>query len=224
MVCEIDDIVKDVRVCLDENDVQAALISNDSYTLQLDDIIRSKITDALDGILIAAPMELLGSGIDIPQDGTLTWAGVEDGSYVGKLACPKDFLKLIAIKCSDWDYEVREMISCTDDVYKMQKSRYAGVRGNPHRPIVADAMSANGRVLELYCSGTQSIEYAKYIGNYTTSTTEDHVSLPHDSLYRVLIYQIAGLVCVTLRDSEHAQTLFGLAEGLLHSASGDNQQ
>ena len=60
MIFQIDRIMEDVRVCLDQNMDSGALIeSGDIDTLSLDEIIRSKIVEAVQRVHTAAPYYLL---------------------------------------------------------------------------------------------------------------------------------------------------------------------
>lgn len=227
MEYNISQLVKDVRVCLDENDVQNILLASEANTLQLDDIIKSKIGEAIDGVLTSAPLELLGIGVEATGDGiAVEW---EDGNIADdgelrmcSIARPEDYLRLVGAKMPDWDYVVVEPISMYSDEYKMQKSRYSGIKGNPQRPIVAEVVRGSGCYIELYTSRSREIEFVRYIPRTSVQESSVSVDIPHASLYRVIVYQIAGLVCVTLHEAEHAQTLFGIAEGLL--ASGEAKQ
>lgn len=214
----VDQLVRDVRICLDENDVQNSILADDSNTLQLDDIIKSKIGDAIDGIMTTAPLELVGDGEDMPVS-DIKWEGgnsADDGELrMCKVAKPEDYLRLVGAKMADWDYAVSETIPMNSDEYKQQKSRFAGLRGNPQRPVVAEVVSKDGNYLELYTSKSREVDFIKYIQRQSGKSDGAGVKLPSSALYRVLVYQIAGLTCITLKDSEHAQTLFGIAEGLL---------
>ena len=222
----MEQVVRDVRICLDENDVQNSILADDSNTLQLDDIIKSKIGDAIDGIMATAPMELLGAGEDMPVT-DIKWEGdnsADDGELrMCAVAKPDDYLRLVGAKMPDWDYAIADTIAMNSDEYKLQKSRYAGLRGNPQRPVVAEVVSKDGNYLELYSSRSREVDFIKYIPRQADKSDSAGVELYTSALYRALVYQIAGLTCVTMKDSEHAQTLFGIAEGLL-AASVENEE
>ena len=195
MEYEILQLVKDVRVCLDENDVQNELLAKDSSTLQLDDIIRSKIEDAVNGVLMSAPLEMLGSGVAVAFE-TIEWDNgnaADDGELrMCRIPRPQDYLRLLCAKMPDWDYAVVDTISMHSDEYKMQKSRYSGMRGNPQRPIVADVVGKEGNYLELYTSAVRDIDFVRYLPLIALSSASEVVSLPHSLLYKVVVYQIAG--------------------------------
>ena len=65
MIYQIQDIERDVRIALDENDVNTQLVQmGDVDTLALNDIIRSKIVEAVRRVELAAPAHLLEEGHD----------------------------------------------------------------------------------------------------------------------------------------------------------------
>lgn len=222
---QISQIISDVRVILDENDVQNALLADAEYTLELDEIIASKIEDAMDAILLNAPLELLGAGEAFtPADVQWYAGGTTVEAQEGELAwCrflrPANYMRLVKAMCSDWHKAVKATVSEDDDEYAQQRSMYAGLRGCPERPVVADVESMQGRVIEMYCSRTREVAF-NYIKNASAyRVSGSNITLPDARLYRPICYQIAGLTLITLKDSEHAQTLFAMAQGLLDSQS-----
>lgn len=230
-IIKINDLISDVRIALDENDVQNTLLAGAEYTLQLDDIIRSKIVDALDVILQNAPLELLGGGRSLTdgEKNAITWSSFAGGvAQDGEMAwCrfsrPADYMRLVIAKCRDWVAGVRQTIGEDSDAYAMQKSEFAGVRGNPARPIVADVEGAEGRVIEMYSSRSRDVLF-KYVKTASSMIeSESRISLPDERLYRILVYQVAGLTLITLREDNHAQTMFALAQGMLDSQAMKNK-
>lgn len=214
-VYDIGDLCEAVRVILDENDVATGILATDTNTLQLDEIIKSKVVEATNGILSQCPLEWCGEGEEMNFNSIINQVSDE----LGVVSVLKDslYLRLLGAKMPDWDYPVTKTISFYSDEYKQQKSRYAGMRGNPQRPIVADVYNS----LEFYTTRHTKPEYVRYLKRMVGDV--ESVTLPHELLRRVLEYQVAGLTCVTLKDSEHAQTLFAIAQGLMdvNSESSD---
>ena len=67
------------------------------------------------------------------------------------LPLPDDFLRLLSVRLSDWHRPARIMAD-TDADYRWQSSPFAGLRGNPSRPVAVICTQPQGRVLELYSS------------------------------------------------------------------------
>ena len=104
----VDQLVRDVRICLDENDVQNSILADDSNTLQLDDIIKSKIGDAIDGIMTTAPLELVGDGEDMPVS-DIKWEGTnsaDDGELrmciSSEIRLCQHLRKVVSAILADW--------------------------------------------------------------------------------------------------------------------------
>lgn len=163
MTYQVADIVKDVRVCLDQNMVSDALAGiGDVDTLALDEIIESKIVNAAMAIESQAPVTMLDSGRAFGD--SIGWDS-EAGYGSGHIHLPDDFLRLLTFQMSDWDYAVTQAITEDDPLYAQQRSRFGGVRGNPQKPIVAITQQPIGLVLEFYSctSGDAWVKRARYI-------------------------------------------------------------
>lgn len=75
--CNIDDLVKEVRVALDQNmDSKALSMLGDTDTLTLDEIIRSTMVDAATAIEEGAPLEMLeGCDDAVKEEKTTSYHG-----------------------------------------------------------------------------------------------------------------------------------------------------
>lgn len=208
----ITDIIRDVKIALDENDVTGAnnVLAGDNDQLQYDALIRSKITEAARTTHETAPSVMLDGKPVINATAT----GTQNG--IGTVTLPADFMRLVIFKMSDWAKPVFEPISDTDPAYAMQRSEYMGIRGGKNNPVAAITTNASGeKVMECFSSSTFSIEKYIYIPIpriYTASGQEkiDICKL----LYTATIYQCAGLVAVTYKD-EQAKNLFEIAKSYL---------
>lgn len=201
MKFKVEDILKDVRVILDENEVDTALINEgDVDTLTLNDIIRSKIEDSVRAVVTVSPLSLLDVGVDFP-DKTITWKGPVGMGY-GWIPLPDDYLRLSFFKMSDWLVPVVTAISDIDPLYPLQKSKFAGVRGNTHRPICAITINNGKRVLEFYsCLGGADVyvEGAKYHPLPKIVDGEIEIS---EKIYVSVKYYIAGMVAMAYKDEQ----------------------
>lgn len=164
MIYRVDELQRAVRIAMDMNEQGDALLAdNDPDTLTLDDIILSKIEQAARIVESRAPVSLLDSGK--PLSGSITFA-TEVGKGRGRMQLPDDFLRLITFKMSDWERAVTEPIGETDSRYLLQSSRFAGIRGNPQKPVVAIVSEPTGLVLEFWsCTGgsTVTVQRARYL-------------------------------------------------------------
>ena len=87
MIFKIPDILREVRVSLDENGVSDELLrTGDVETLSLDDIIRQKVPEAVRLVHTAAPTYLLESGHNFGD--AVYWGDLESGWVL----LPDDFI------------------------------------------------------------------------------------------------------------------------------------
>lgn len=222
MIYGTEDILREVRIALDENITHNELFAADASTLSLDDIIRQKITHGVRMVIEAAPCDMLGNGTDFSGSEVL-WDSGCCGIGSGRIRLADDFLRLLVFRMSDWRVAVTEAVSESDPAYLMQTSKYPGIRGNTFRPVCVLTRDGTGRVLEFYsCSGghTVGVESARYIG--LPSVTDNNIDIP-ERLYIPCIYQIAGLAALTYKD-KHAQALFAVAKGYLDTGGTANEK
>lgn len=147
MLYRVEDIERDVRVALDQNEVDSQLADiGDIDTLQLNELIRSKIEQAVDSVESVAPLKLLESGHNFGEE--LYW----EGNGIGFVLLPDDFRRLVSFKMSDWDMAVYSPIGPEHPLYGRQRSAIAAVRGNVHHPVCAIVPRAEGMALEFFAS------------------------------------------------------------------------
>ena len=98
MVYKIEVVERDVRIAIDENKTNEQLINDgDIDTLSLNDIIRSKIVEAVQRVESTAPAHFLEEGHLFGR--SVYWE--TNGS--GWTLLPDDFMRLIAFRMSDWE-------------------------------------------------------------------------------------------------------------------------
>lgn len=211
MIYQIDKIVEDVRVCIDQNMNSEALVeSNDIDTLALDEIIRSKILEAIQRVHSDAPNYLLESGHNFGD--AVYWGELESGWVL----LPQDFLRLVVFEMDDWEQAVYTAISTDDPEYEKQRSRIKGIRGTAQKPVCAIAIRPEGRVLEFYsCKSTDAkVSRAVYIP-YPKIDEDGGVDVS-ERCYNAIVYTAAALTLITCGEAEKASALSDLAKTFLN--------
>lgn len=217
MIAKVADITTQVRIALDQNQVSEKLGAfADTETLLLDEIIASKIPEAVRTVHLTAPTYLLESGQSF-ADSYITW---EHGSNIvgvgmGSVLIPEDFLRLVSFRMSDWDRSVTSVITEDSPAYAMQRSRFAGVRGCPQRPVVAIVSKPQGLTLEFYaCSAGNGvhIEHANYLPIPKIVGSDIFVC---EKLFQPIVYATAAKVALTIKDAEMAQALMNNCKELM---------
>jgi hypothetical protein len=210
MVYKVEDIVRDVRVALDENKTAVQLIvDNDSDTLSLDEIIRSKILEAVQRVELEAPYYLLEDGHNFGD--AIYWSDLCSGWVL----LPKDFMRLVVFEMSDWERAVYGAFSASDPIYAKQRSRTKGVRGTAQRPVCILAFRPEGKALEFYSCKSEDAKVSKAV--YIPYPEEDEnggIDIS-ERCYTAVVYMTAGLSLATCNEADKATTMFNLAHELL---------
>ena len=209
MVYKVADILRDVRIAMDNNDIDASLLADkDTDTLQLDDIIRSVIVDAVKTIEIGAPAQFVDSGHNFGDQ--IYW--MNNGS--GQVLLPLDFMRLVVFKMSDWERPVYTAITETDAQYLLQSSRFKGVRGNAQKPVCAIVKKPEGNVLEFYACNDESamVTQAVYLP-MPRIDGEDCIEIS-ERCYKSVVYQATAFALSLLNDSR-TSTFVELAKSAL---------
>ena len=210
MIFQIGKIMQDVRICLDQNMASDALIeSGDIDTLALDEIIKSKILEAIQRVHRDAPNYLLEGGHNFGD--AVYWRELESGWVL----LPKDFLRLVVFEMDDWDQAVYQAISTDDPAYEKQHRRFKGIRGTAQRPVCAIGIRPEGRVLEFYsCKSTDAkVSRAIYIP-YPKIDEDGGVDIS-ERCYNAVIYTAAGLTLLTCGETEKGNSVSELAQTFL---------
>lgn len=216
--CNIDDLVKQVRIVLDQNmDGKALSMLGDTDTLTLDEIIRSTMVDAATAIEEAAPLEMLeGSNNAVVKDAdySILWGKQREGSAIksGEVSLPSDFLRLVSFKMNDWSYAVSTPTSRETPAYELLQNRYSGIGATPRNPAVA--LDIPNGVLEFYCSAeTAKVATFKYIPKPVVKDGEITIC---PKLKRAIVYANAAMSAAVFSSVEQMQVMMSLAYRLAH--------
>ncbi len=209
MIVQAKDMVRDVRVAIDMNRRDAALLAEgDCETLDLDEVIASKLLDAVALVEQEAPAMKLCAG-----------HGFADNVYIGAdgkgfVILPLDFMRLLSFRMSDWERTVYDAISPDDPQYALQSSRWKGVCGCPERPVCAVVMRAEGKVLEFYsCADDKAtVAQASYMP-YPHIDNNGGIDIAPDC-YRAAVYRAASLALASVGD-QLSTTMLEISKSLL---------
>lgn len=210
MIYNIDKIMEDVRVCIDQNMTSEALVeSGDIDTLALDEIIKSKILEAIQRVHMEAPPYLLENGHNFGD--AVYWKEMESGWVL----LPSDFMRLVVFEMDDWEQAVYTAISVDDPDYEKQRSRFKGIRGTAQKPVCVLAIRPEGKVLEFYsCKSTDAqVSRAMYIP-YPVIDEDGGVDVS-ERCYNAVVYTAAGLTLMTCGEANQASALSDLAKTFL---------
>ena len=210
MIYQIDKIMQDVRICIDQNMTSDALLeSGDIDTLALDDIIRSKILEAVQRVHMDAPNYLLEGGHNFGD--AVYWRELESGWVL----LPPDFMRLVVFEMDDWEQAVYQAISTDDPEYEKQRSRFKGIRGTAQRPVCAIAIRPEGRVLEFYSCKSKNAQVSRAMYIPYPKIDEDNGVDICERCYNAVVYTAAGLTLLTCGEVEKGNAVSELAQTFL---------
>lgn len=207
---KIETVSQDVRIAIDENKTSEQLLGDEDIdTLSLNEIVRSKIEEAVRRVETTAPTFLLEEGHTFGD--SVFW---EDNNS-GWTLLPDDFMRLIAFRMSDWERTCYNAISVDDPLYDLQSSRFKGVRGNVQKPVSAVVNRAEGKALEFYsCNSEEAyVKRATYLP-YPKIDDEDGIDIS-ERCYTAVVYTTAALVLTAYGANDRAEQLNALAKSIM---------
>lgn len=210
-VYQTDKIINDVKIALDFNKSSADLTLElgDFDTLSVYEIIKSKITQAVRQVHCAAPVNMLDGGYNFGD--CIHWTDNECGYII----LPDDFMRFVVFEMDDWHRPVFSAITPDDSLYKLQSSRFKGVRGSCEKPVCAISWRPEGKVLEFFsCRNSDAkITRAAYIP-YPEMDDNEGIEIC-EKCYEATVYMIASLVCGTLNENNKATFFNELSKSFL---------
>lgn len=155
----VDNLINEVRITLDENAPQSSYLYESSDNIELDDIIRSKVVDAVRLALEDAPLSFLE-----PKEVTSpTIKGNDDGS--GKITLPEDFLRLAGLKLNGWNRGVSIVYNKGSEMDYIQRNKYT--RGTATKPVCVFSHTDDGeRCIEYFVAAKNDNGYDHTIVDY----------------------------------------------------------
>lgn len=210
MIVQAEEMVRAVRVAIDMNKGDEPLImEGDTDTLTLDEIIYAKLADAVRLVEMEAPLSMLESGHDF---GDCDLHIGDDGK--GFVILPRDFMRLLCFRMSDWTRPVYEAITESNALYGRQSSKWKGVCGCASRPVCAVVRRSEGLVLEFYSSrsGLATVAQATYLP-YPIVDRDGGIDVA-EGCYRAAVYRAASLALASVGD-QNWQTMLEISKSLM---------
>ncbi|MBQ8270787.1 MAG: hypothetical protein IJZ22_06260 [Bacteroidaceae bacterium] len=209
-VYPLDKIAEDVRIALDQNMSSDALTEiGDVDTLALNDIIKSKIVEAVKRIHSEAPPHLLDGGHNFGD--AVYWMEHESGWVL----LPEDFMRFVVFEMDDWARPVFTCSNTDDPEYEKQHSRFKGIRGTAQRPVCFVSIRPEGRVLEFYSCKSEEAMVSRAVYLPYPKVDEYGAIEICQRCYDAVVYTTAALVLITFGDTERSNVLNELAKSSL---------
>lgn len=210
MIFQIENILRDVRVALDQNVVSRQLIATDDIdTLSLDELIESKIIDAVKLVEMQVPTHMLDSGHNFGD--AVYWGDMKHGWTI----LPDDFMRLVVFKMSDWERSLYSAISETAPEYEQQSSRFAGIRGTVQKPVCAIVSRPQGKVLEFWSCKSEEAKVGQAVYVPLPRIDENGGVEICERCYRAVVYYAGALTAQALGGDNAGKGLLEIAKELM---------
>lgn len=228
---KVEDIVKSVRLCIDEEADNGSSLADAGLNdeSKMDSIIKDKIGDALRWVCLFAPADMLGGSdevetgtttevptgvlVDVTSDDTGFDIDQIDDYDAGVITLDSNFIKLARVRVEGWHRAVRVPISEDSDEY-LQLYDSNGATATADRPQAA-LIEKSQRQLEVWpWEDTKSV-CLTYVANCEPKaiTTGSGTSLEITAYAlpprarTAIIYYLAFLLCSAYGDARAARML-----------------
>ena len=218
-------IIKDVRVAVDENTSVAPFTDGDGNTfdpdtLEMEEIIKSKIADGVNAVRKTAPLSMLESA-RLASGGSWPVTWIDEEKMIGEVPLPDDYLRMVMFKMSDWAHAATMPIAAGSALYHQQFSEWKGVRGNPSRPNIAIATdTSTGRnVIQFFsCDSTDATAELTYIKRCDKPNEPDEPNTMYEieqGIYRAVVLRTAALVAAAYGNADMMNLMNTLAQEVI---------
>lgn len=223
-VYSIDQILRDARCMLDENSDSSELAGfDDTETLDLSSLIRSRVCEAVRYVHVHAPIVMLESKsfatskIEAEPIGNIE----ETGVFLMRVFLPDDFLRLVFFKLYNYQRGVTVAYLEGSNEYNLAKSGIPGLMGSSSKPLCLLTVTENGgKELECYSMELQStrVDKALYMPipkvEVNTESGEDEIAISV-LCYDAFLYYLCSLVLRLRNEQERSLSYFNHCLGLL---------
>ena len=201
----IEEIIKAVRWCIDEESNNTSEIADEKDDLYMDNIIKSKINDALHWIAITAassPVLSDSKSIGSTSD-TIQVSDFDSNHNIGVIPMPSnmEIITINRIRGASW-YKAVTPVEDTDDEALMMYDDTA--KGTIDRPQAAIMRENPIKILMQPKTSTAVITYVGVPKSVSTDVSTTDVSIP-DKLKNAFIYYIAFLLLSAYDDTKASQ-------------------
>lgn len=213
MKVTVGELVRKVRITIDEIALNDAEFSGIQDNSEMEAIIREKILEAVRYVHEKAAPEYLEAGTVLTEGngGEMT----VDERLVGRLPLPDNLLRVCYARFLSWPLRVTEYILLGDKEYAMLQDPYT--TGTWERPKVAMLPRASKWELELYSARTADDRWE--VGLITLPKIEkgndgEELIQISERLLPSLVYYLSGLTLLTY-DEQRADSMFNMALALM---------
>lgn len=203
---KIEDIIKQVRWCIDEESNNTSAITDENDDTYMDNIIKSKINDALHWIAITAassPVLADSKKVDATTTSTVKVEEYDTEKGIGIITMPSDteVINISRVRGKGWFKAVVPVEDTADEALMMFDESAMGTADRPQAAI----MRENPIKILLQPKPTEAV--ISFVGvpkNVDVSSETTDVAIP-DKLSNAFIYYLAFLLLSAYNDNKATQ-------------------
>lgn len=202
----IEEIIKAVRWCIDEESNNTSEIADEKDDLYMDNIIKSKINDALHWIAITAassPVLSDSKKVDTTTSSTIKVEIFDDTRGIGAITMPSDteVVNISRVRGKGW-FKAVTPVEDTDDEALMMFDDTA--KGTADRPLATIMRENPIRILLQPIPDEAVISFVGVPKNVSITSDTTDVAIP-DKLSNAFIYYLAFLLLSAYDDTKANQ-------------------
>lgn len=203
---KVEDIIKAVRWCIDEESNNTSEITDEKDDLYMDNIIKSKINDALHWIAITAassPVLSDSKKVDATTTSTIKVESFDETRGIGAITMPSDteVINISRVRGEGW-FKAVTPVEDTDDEALMMYDDTA--KGTADRPLATIMRENPIRILLQPIPDEAVISFVGVPKNVSITSDTTDVVIP-DKLSNAFIYYLAFLLLSAYDDTKANQ-------------------
>lgn len=203
---KVEDIIKAVRWCIDEESNNTSEITDEKDDLYMDNIIKSKINDALHWIAITAassPVLSDSEKVDATTSSTIKVKSFDETRGIGAITMPSDteVINISRVRGEGW-FKAVTPVEDTDDEALMMYDDTA--KGTVDRPLATIMRENPIRILLQPIPDEAVISFVGVPKNVSITSDTTDVAIP-DKLSNAFIYYLAFLLLSAYDDTKANQ-------------------
>ena len=203
---KVEDIIKAVRWCIDEESNNTSEITDEKDDLYMDNIIKSRINDALHWIAITAassPVLSDSKKVDATTTSTIKVESFDDTRGIGAITMPSDteVINISRVRGKGWFKAVTPVEDTGDEALMMFDDT---AKGTADRPLATIMRENPIRILLQPIPDEAVISFVGVPKNVSITSDTTDVAIP-DKLSNAFIYYLAFLLLSAYDDTKANQ-------------------
>lgn len=203
---KIEDIIKQVRWCIDEESNNTSAITDENDDTYMDNIIKSKINDALHWIAITAassPVLADSKKVDATTTSMVKVEEYDTEKGIGIITMPSDteVINISRVRGKGWFKAVTPVEDTDDEALMMFDESAMGTADRPQATIIRENPI---RILLQPKPEEAVISFVGVPKNVSISSSDTDVAIP-DKLSNAFIYYLAFLLLSAYNDTKATQ-------------------